>query len=90
MHTCQDRDPGSSGERRSGQPKVDVVVPVVCGIPVAVGGAEVVRIVVPGPGGGLPIKIDGALVGGIGVGGAPGGHLDEACAKVGIDAIGSE
>ncbi len=41
-------------------------------------------------GGGLPIKIDGALVGGIGVGGAPGGHLDEACAKVGVEAIGGE
>ncbi len=39
-------------------------------------------------GGGLPIKIGGALVGGIGVGGAPGGHLDEACAKAGLEAIG--
>ena len=39
-------------------------------------------------GGGLPIKIGGALVAGIGVGGAPGGHLDEACAKVGIEALG--
>ena len=38
-------------------------------------------------GGGLPIKIGGSLVGGIGVGGAPGGHLDEACAKAGIAAI---
>jgi uncharacterized protein GlcG (DUF336 family) len=41
-------------------------------------------------GGGLPIKINGALVGGIGVGGAPGGHLDEACAKAGIAAINGE
>jgi len=41
-------------------------------------------------GGGLPIKIGGALVGGIGVGGAPGGNLDDACAKAGIDAIGGE
>jgi uncharacterized protein GlcG (DUF336 family) len=40
--------------------------------------------------GGLPIKIDGALVGGIGVGGAPGGHLDTACATEGIKAIGGE
>ena len=39
-------------------------------------------------GGGLPIKIGGSLVGGIGVGGAPGGHLDAACAKVGLEAIG--
>jgi len=38
--------------------------------------------------GGLPIKLDGALVGGIGVGGAPGGHLDAACAKAGLAAIG--
>jgi len=41
-------------------------------------------------GGGLPIKIGGALVGGIGVGGAPGGHLDAACARAGLDAIGAE
>jgi uncharacterized protein GlcG (DUF336 family) len=39
-------------------------------------------------GGGLPIKIGDSLVGGIGVGGAPGGHLDEACAKAGLEAIG--
>lgn len=39
-------------------------------------------------GGGLPIKLDGALVGGIGVGGAPGGHLDAACAAAGLAAIG--
>jgi uncharacterized protein GlcG (DUF336 family) len=38
-------------------------------------------------GGGLPINIGGQFVGGIGVGGAPGGHLDEACAKAGIKAI---
>ena len=37
--------------------------------------------------GGLPIKIDDALVGGIGVGGAPGGHLDHVCAQAGIDNI---
>ena len=37
--------------------------------------------------GGLPIKIGGELVGGIGVGGAPGGHLDQKCAQVGIDSI---
>ena len=41
-------------------------------------------------GGGLPIRIGGALVGGIGVGGAPGGHLDEACARAGLDLIGAE
>ncbi|WP_169545867.1 heme-binding protein [Sneathiella aquimaris] len=41
-------------------------------------------------GGGLPIKINGALVGGIGVGGAPGGDKDEKCAQVGLAAIGAE
>ena len=41
-------------------------------------------------GGGLPIKIDGKLLGGIGVGGAPGGHLDAACAAAGLKAIGAE
>lgn len=41
-------------------------------------------------GGGLPVRIGGALVGGIGVGGAPGGHLDAACARAGLDAIGAE
>lgn len=40
--------------------------------------------------GGLPIKIGGALVGGIGVGGAPSGDVDSACARKGLDAIGAE
>ena len=39
--------------------------------------------------GGLPIEIDGAVVGGIGVGGAPGGHLDAACAQAGLTSIGA-
>ncbi|MCW8908182.1 MAG: heme-binding protein [Sedimenticola sp.] len=39
-------------------------------------------------GGGLPVVIKGERVGGIGVGGAPGGHLDEACAAEGLGAIG--
>jgi uncharacterized protein GlcG (DUF336 family) len=39
-------------------------------------------------GGGLPIEIGGEVVGGIGVGGAPGAHLDDACAQAGLDAIG--
>ena len=39
--------------------------------------------------GGLPIEIGGEVVGGIGVGGAPGGHLDEACAQAGLGAIGA-
>jgi len=37
--------------------------------------------------GGLPIKFCDELVGGIGVGGAPGDHLDQACVRVGIDSI---
>ena len=40
--------------------------------------------------GGLPIRFDKALVGGIGVGGAPSGDLDQACARAGLDAIGAE
>jgi uncharacterized protein GlcG (DUF336 family) len=40
-------------------------------------------------GGGLPIEIGGEVVGGIGVGGAPGAHLDDACAQAGLDAIGA-
>ncbi|WP_435101759.1 GlcG/HbpS family heme-binding protein [Arhodomonas sp. AD133] len=40
--------------------------------------------------GGLPIRFDGEVVAGIGVGGAPGGDLDEACARAGLEAIGAE
>lgn len=40
-------------------------------------------------GGGLPIEISGETIGGIGVGGAPGAHLDDACAQEGLDAIGA-
>ncbi len=40
-------------------------------------------------GGGLPIEIGGDVVGGIGVGGAPGAHLDDACAQAALDAIGA-
>lgn len=40
-------------------------------------------------GGGLPVKMGDEVVGGIGVGGAPGAHLDEACAKAGLAAIGA-
>jgi uncharacterized protein GlcG (DUF336 family) len=38
-------------------------------------------------GGGLPIEAAGALVGGIGVSGAPGGEADDLCAKAGLAAI---
>jgi uncharacterized protein GlcG (DUF336 family) len=40
-------------------------------------------------GGGLPIEMAGEVVGAIGVGGAPGTHLDDACAEAGLDAIGA-
>ncbi|TMV14948.1 GlcG/HbpS family heme-binding protein [Arenibacterium halophilum] len=40
--------------------------------------------------GGMPIRIGGALVGGIGVGGAPSGAIDAECALVGLDVIGAE
>ncbi len=40
--------------------------------------------------GGLPIRLQGMLVGGIGVGGAPSGKIDEDCARAGIEAIGGE
>lgn len=38
-------------------------------------------------GGGLLIEAGGSIIGGIGVSGAPGGDLDDKCAKAGIDAI---
>jgi uncharacterized protein GlcG (DUF336 family) len=38
-------------------------------------------------GGGLPIRAGQDVVGAIGVGGAPGGHLDDACAQAGIQRI---
>jgi len=39
-------------------------------------------------GGGVPIKAGGEFIGGIGVGGAPGGDKDEACARAGLTKIG--
>lgn len=39
-------------------------------------------------GGGVPIEVNRKVIGGIGVGGAPGAELDEKCAKTGIRAIG--
>jgi uncharacterized protein GlcG (DUF336 family) len=38
-------------------------------------------------GGGVPIETSGSLLGAIAVSGAPGGDLDEVCAKAGIKAI---
>jgi hypothetical protein len=44
----RDHDPAGSGEKRAGDTKPDPVVPVVGLVPVAVGGAEILWIVVPG------------------------------------------
>ena len=38
-------------------------------------------------GGGLPIKAGNDVVGAVGVGGAPGGHLDEQCAQAALDKV---
>jgi uncharacterized protein GlcG (DUF336 family) len=38
-------------------------------------------------GGGLPIRAGEEVIGAIGVGGAPGGHIDEECAKTALDAV---
>ena len=38
-------------------------------------------------GGGVPVEAAGAIVGGIGISGAPGGAEDDACARAGIAAI---
>ena len=35
-------------------------------------------------GGGVPVKVGNEVIGAVGVGGAPGGHLDEQCAVAGI------
>ncbi len=37
--------------------------------------------------GGLPVKEGDDVIGAIGIGGAPGGHLDEACAQQAIDGM---
>jgi uncharacterized protein GlcG (DUF336 family) len=37
--------------------------------------------------GGLPVQVAGSLIGAVGVSGAPGGDLDEACARAGIEAV---
>ncbi len=38
-------------------------------------------------GGGVPIKVGNEVIGAVGVGGAPGGHLDEQCANAAIDKV---
>ncbi len=41
-------------------------------------------------GGGVPVKSGDEVIGAIGVGGAPGGHLDEQCAKAALDQLAGE
>jgi uncharacterized protein GlcG (DUF336 family) len=38
-------------------------------------------------GGGVPIKVGNETIGAVGVGGAPGGHLDEQCAVTALDKV---
>lgn len=38
-------------------------------------------------GGGVPIKVGTETIGAVGIGGAPGGHLDEQCAMTALDKI---
>ena len=38
-------------------------------------------------GGGVPVKVGNEVIGAVGVGGAPGGHLDEQCANAALDKI---
>jgi uncharacterized protein GlcG (DUF336 family) len=38
-------------------------------------------------GGGVPIKVGNEVIGAVGVGGAPGGNLDEACAVAALDKL---
>lgn len=41
-------------------------------------------------GGGIPVSAAGAILGGVGVSGAPGGEADDLCAKAGLSAIQSD
>jgi uncharacterized protein GlcG (DUF336 family) len=38
-------------------------------------------------GGGVPIKVGNEVIGAVGIGGAPGGHLDEQCANAALDKV---
>jgi uncharacterized protein GlcG (DUF336 family) len=38
-------------------------------------------------GGGVPVRVGNEVIGAVGVGGAPGGHLDEQCAVAALDRI---
>ena len=38
-------------------------------------------------GGGVPVKVGNEVIGGVGVAGAPSGHLDEQCALAALDKV---
>ena len=38
-------------------------------------------------GGGVPVKVGNEVIGAVGIGGAPGGHLDEQCAITALDKV---
>ena len=38
-------------------------------------------------GGGVPVKVGNEVIGAVGVGGAPGGHLDEQCVMAALDKL---
>ncbi|MBL8443713.1 MAG: heme-binding protein [Zoogloeaceae bacterium] len=38
-------------------------------------------------GGGVPVKVGDEVIGGVGIGGAPGGHLDEKCALAALETV---
>lgn len=52
--------------------------------PAAAGLKDITDVIILG--GGLPIRVGNEVIGSVGVGGAPGGDKDEACAKAGVDA----
>jgi uncharacterized protein GlcG (DUF336 family) len=41
-------------------------------------------------GGGVPVEAAGSIVGGVGVSGAPGGDIDDECARAGIEAVATD
>ena len=41
-------------------------------------------------GGGVPVEAQGSIIGAVGVSGAPGGEMDDACARAGIDAVAAD
>ena len=38
-------------------------------------------------GGGVPVRVGNEFIGAVGICGAPGGHLDEACAMAALDKV---